>query len=119
MGLAFLRAVQEGVALRNPYAPTRHDVDLWWHEDQFHPSKYGAYLSALVLFGAVTRIDPASFGANEQAAGDLGIERPHVQRLQRVASEQLAASGYLLSRVPCLHASPGANGRAACLANTR
>jgi hypothetical protein len=111
VGLAFMRAVQEGVALRNPYAPTRHDVDLWWHEDQFHPSKYGAYLSALVLFGAVTRIDPASFGANEQAAGDLDIGKPHMQRLQRVASEQLKASGYDLRKLSCLHGHGRGHGR--------
>jgi len=109
VGEAFMRAVQTGVALRNPYAPDdKHAVDLWWHEDQFHSSKYGSYLSALTMFGAITRIDPTSFGANEQAAADLGIRPPHVQRLQRVAADQLAASGYTLTRVNCLRASPNA-----------
>jgi hypothetical protein len=113
-GEAFLRAVQSGVALRNPYAPDAHGVDLWWHEDQFHPSKYGSYLSALVIFGSVSGIDPASFGANEKAAADLGIEPLHALQLQRVASEQLAASGMTGERRNCLHASPRANGARTC-----
>lgn len=109
VGEAFLRAVQTGVALRNPYAPDdKHAVDLWWQEDQFHSSKYGSYLSALVMFGALTRVDPSSFGANEQAAADLGIAPLQALRLQRVAADQLAASGYALKRINCLHANPRA-----------
>jgi hypothetical protein len=109
VGEAFMRAVQTGVALRNPYAPDdKHALDLWWHEDQFHSSKYGSYLSALTMFGAITRIDPSSFGANEQAAADLGIAPLHALRLQRVAADQLAASGYTLTRINCLHANPRA-----------
>lgn len=114
VGEAFLRAVQQGVAQRNPYAPAGHGVDLWWPEDRFHPSVHGAYLSALVLFGALTRIDPASFGANERAAAELGIGHPHAQRLQRVAADQLRASGFALMTLPCLHAHPTANGARAC-----
>jgi hypothetical protein len=41
VGEAFLRAVQEGVAMRNPYEPTPRQVDLWWQEDQFHSSVHG------------------------------------------------------------------------------
>jgi hypothetical protein len=109
VGEAFMRAVQTGVALRNPYAPDdKQAVDLWWEEDQFHSSKYGSYLSSLVLFGAITRIDPASFGANEKAAADLGIAALHALKLQRVASDQLRASGFALMRIDCLHASPRA-----------
>lgn len=114
VGEAFLRAVQQGVAVRNPYAPEGQGVDLWWPEDRFHPSGHGAYLSALVVFGALTRIDPASFGANERAAADLGIRPPHVQRLQRVAAEQLRASGYALMTLPCLHAGPKSQGTQPC-----
>ncbi len=47
-------------------------LDLWWI-DYLHASKYGSYLSALVMFGKLTGIDPWSFGANENAAADLGI----------------------------------------------
>lgn len=114
VGEAFMRAVQSGAAFRNPYAPAKKGVDLWWHEDQFHPSKYGAYLSSLVLFGTLTKIDPASFGANERAASDLGIAPVDALRLQRVASEQLAASGIELVKLACLHANPNANGARPC-----
>ncbi|MBX3607375.1 MAG: hypothetical protein KF788_18990 [Piscinibacter sp.] len=110
VGEAFMRAVQSGAALRNPYEPEPRKVDLWWHEDQFHPSKYGAYLSSLTMFGAITGVDPTSFGANEQAAADLDI-RPHeALQLQRVAAQQLTASGYVLERRNCLHASPRSRG---------
>jgi hypothetical protein len=107
-----MRAVQEGVAFRNPYAPEKHGVDLWWHEDQLHSSKYGTYLSALVLFGTLTGIDPASFGATERVASDLGIAAVDAMRLQRVASGQLAASAIAADAMPCLHANPDSNGAA-------
>ena len=113
-GEAFLRAVQEGVAHRNPYAPEGNLVDLWWYEDQFHSSKYGSYLSALVIFGRISGVDPASFGANERAASDLGIDPVDAMRLQRVASEQLQASGTTLARLDCLHAHERSNGARAC-----
>ena len=114
VGEAFLRAVQSGVAVRDPFAPDRHGLDLWWHEDQFHSSAYGSYLSALVLFGTVSGIDPASFGANERAAAALGIAPVDAERLQRVASEQLAASGIAAAMRPCLHASPRARAPVKC-----
>jgi len=114
VGEAFLRAVQDGVAFRNSYAPEGNLVDLWWHEDQFHPAKYGSYLSALVIFGQLSGIDPQSFGANEKVANDLGIEPQQAMRLQRVASEQLAASGVATDRRNCLHANARSNGAQAC-----
>ena len=113
-GEAFLRAVQEGVAFRNSYAPEGNLVDLWWHEDQFHPSKYGSYLSALVIFGTLSGVDPESFGANEKSAVDLGIEPQQAVRLQRVASEQLAASGIATSRANCLNSGANSNNGRAC-----
>ena len=114
VGEAFMRAVQDGVAMRNPYEPTPREVDLWWFEDQFHPSKYGSYLSALTMFGALTGIDPASFGANEKAAFDLRISPREAMQLQRVASRQLAESGYELKSLPCLHSHPRSQGARAC-----
>jgi hypothetical protein len=90
-GQAFLRAVQNGVATRDMYAPnalTDGLVDLWFN-DGTHPSKWGSYLSALTVFGSVTGLDPASLGANEIAAADLGISPADALMLQRVASEQL------------------------------
>jgi hypothetical protein len=114
VGEAFMRAVQEGVAFRNPYAPEGNLVDLWWHEDQFHPAKYGSYLSAMVIFGQLSGIDPQSFGANETVARDLGIEPQHAVRLQRVASEQLAASGVATDQRNCLNSGGNANNGRAC-----
>jgi hypothetical protein len=102
VGEAFMRAVQGGMAWRDPYNPEKKGFDLYWHEDQFHPSGHGAYLSALVMFGALTRIDPASFGASERAARGMGVEPLQAMQLQSVASQQLRASGYALELLPCL-----------------
>ncbi len=62
-----------------------------WLDDGTHASKYGSYLSALTLFGTLTGIVPWSFGANEQAAKDLGIAPAVALKLQQVASDQLHA----------------------------
>jgi hypothetical protein len=114
VGDAFLRAVQEGFAVRDPYVGDPSLIDLWWDEDRFHPGTHGSYLSALMMFGAITGIDPASFGATEKAAGDLGISPLHAMQLQGVASRALAASGLGLESKPCLHANPVSRGAAAC-----
>ena len=84
VGDAFLRAVQAGVAMRDPYVPEAGKVNLW-HTDYFHPSKYGSYLSALVHFATLTGYNPLSLGASEQAATDLGIAPAVAAQLQNVA----------------------------------
>jgi len=84
VGDAFLRAVTDGVAMRDPYVPEPGKVNLWW-TDYFHPSKYGSYLSAAVHFMTITGINPLTLGPNEQAAADLGIEPDVAKQLQRVA----------------------------------
>jgi HYR domain-containing protein len=86
VGDAFLRAVQTGVAMRDPYVPVAGKVNLW-HTDFFHPSKYGSYLSALVHFATITGIDPTTFGPGEQAAADLGIAPDIAVKLQVVARD--------------------------------
>jgi hypothetical protein len=94
VGDAFMRAVQQGVATRNPYdanALTDGLIDLWW-DDNLHASKYGSYLSALTLFGTITGLDPQSLGYNEIAAQDLGISSRDAYLLQQVAAEQLGFS---------------------------
>lgn len=91
VGQSFLRAVQEGFATRDPYAADAGSdglLDLWF-DDGTHASKYGSYLSALTLFGTITGLDPASLGASEIAAQDLGISMADALTLQRIASEQL------------------------------
>lgn len=91
VGEAFLRAVQSGVATRDMWgddAATDGLIDLWF-DDGTHASKYGSYLSALVMFGTLTGLDPAQFGAAEISARDLGIDWRSALVLQRVASDQL------------------------------
>ena len=91
VGESFMRAIGRGVASPDMYAPdaaTDGLMDLWF-DDGTHASKYGSYLSALTLFGTLTGLDPASLGANEIAAHDLGINPQQARLLQLVASEQL------------------------------
>jgi hypothetical protein len=85
-------------------------INLWWI-DYLHASRHGSYLSALVIFGTLTGISPASFGASEQAARDLGINPGDAVRLQRVAADQLAASAIPTVWIPCFRANPDAPGQ--------
>ena len=121
VGDAFQRAVDSGVAKGDGfytdagvYAPelAQDKINLWWI-DYLHASKYGSYLSALVMFGTLTGINPASFGASEQAAADLGISPGDAVKLQQVAWDQLAATGTPLVTVTCLRANPNAAGAGA------
>lgn len=91
VGDAFMRAIADGVASPDMYAPgakTDGLIDLWF-DDGTHASKYGSYLSALTLFGTITGLNPTTLGLNEIAARDLGISAKDALLLQRVASEQL------------------------------
>ncbi|OON69224.1 DUF4886 domain-containing protein [Hymenobacter sp. CRA2] len=89
-GDAWLRAMRQGVALRNPYSPEAGKVDLWG-EDHYHPSNWGAYLNACVLFAEITGKNPAKLGRREQAAADLGIAPAVAAQLQRIAYAQVKA----------------------------
>jgi hypothetical protein len=124
VGDAFQRAVDQGVAKGDGFygadgtyaaAVPQDKINLWW-DDYLHASKYGSYLSALVMFGRLTGIDPWSLGASDQAAADLGISPGDAVKLQQVASEQLYVAGVPLRRKPCLHANPRAAGAGACAA---
>jgi hypothetical protein len=118
VGEAFQRAVDTGIAKADGFYTAegvysmlvpQDKINLWW-DDYLHASKYGSYLSALVIFGKLTGINPATFGATEKAAADLGIGPGDAVKLQRVAWEQLAAEGMPLNMIPCLHANPAAGG---------
>lgn len=87
-GDAWLRAVQQGVAMPNPYAPAAGKVDLWG-PDHYHPSIYGAYLNACVLLAELTGYDPRKLGSQEQAAAKLGIAPAVAKQLQKLAYEQV------------------------------
>ncbi len=93
VGLAWNRAMKEGVADSNPFDGVDFGkIDLWtW--DQYHGSAAGYYLEALVIFGKVTGVDPVSLGARETAANDLGMSPTTAAALQKIAHEELAAEG--------------------------
>ena len=92
-------AIQNGVATADPYTSNTGPF-LWYGinatnnpsittADEYHPSIYGAYLSALVLYGEITGQDPASFGGAEEAAAALGISSTIALQLQQVAHAQI------------------------------
>ncbi len=95
VGTAFMSAVQNGLSIRDPYTETGGTtvanggkINLW-HDDNLHASKYGSYLSGLVLFETLTGLDAQSLGAGDKVASDLGIDAPTAVALQKVASATL------------------------------
>lgn len=106
-GDAWVSAINLGVAVRNPYLRTipPFAVDLWDSNALdaccttpigYHPSTYGAYLSALVLFYEVTNVNPQSLLAeftprdarrHPSAAAALGIRPDIAWKLAFVAAE--------------------------------
>ncbi len=90
VGDAWLRAIRQGVAEANPYAPEPGKLDLW-NVDNYHPSRWGAYLNACVFFATIAGGDPRTLGPGERAAVDLGIAPAQAQTLQRIAYETVSA----------------------------
>ena len=97
VGEAWQRAWADGVAESNPYSGSSGLPSLWYgiesvndpaisNPDRYHPSVYGAYLSALVLFQQISGIDARTLGASETAATALGISSTVAVQLQRVAA---------------------------------
>lgn len=69
--------------------------------DRYHPSIYGAYLSALVLFQRITGVDATTLGAGESAAASLGISQAIAVQLQQIASQAVTgASATLVNASP-------------------
>jgi hypothetical protein len=89
VGDATLRAVQEGVADRNPYDGIDAGKFNVWGEDGYHLSAWGSYLEALVIFGQLTGRDPASLGDGNRAGRELGLSAEQIHAAQAVASRQL------------------------------
>jgi hypothetical protein len=87
-GDAWMRAIHANVAQADLAHPDSTKINLWG-ADSHHPSTYGAYLNALVLFGQITGKDSRALGAKEQAAAELGISPAMAVTLQRIAYEQL------------------------------
>jgi hypothetical protein len=99
VGLAWNRAMKEGIANPDPYdGITPDEVDLWRSglppekNNHYHASRFGSYLEALVVFASVTGVDPRSLGPHELAANALGIGPAQAQDFQRVAAEQVRLS---------------------------
>jgi hypothetical protein len=88
VGDAWLRAMQAGVAVRNPYAPNPVQFSLW-SSDNLHASKWGSYLTACVLFAQLTGLDPRTLGPAEKAAVALDITGPAAVALQQIAFQQV------------------------------
>ena len=96
VGLAWNRAMADGIADPNPYdGITPGMVDLWRSgippesSNNYHASRFGSYLEALVVFGSVTGVDPLRLGPHENAAAALDITPAQAHALQEVASKQL------------------------------
>jgi hypothetical protein len=89
VGTAWNLAFERGVADPDPYDGTSFgQLDLWTY-DQYHASVAGYYLEALVVFGAITGVDPSTLGRDERAADALGLSPADAVRLQQIASQQL------------------------------
>ncbi|MEI6078474.1 MAG: PEP-CTERM sorting domain-containing protein [Verrucomicrobiota bacterium] len=92
-GEAWSRAMAEKVADPNPYdGIIPGEMDLW-AADHYHGSNFGYYLSALMIFGEITGLDPRSLGGKEIAAVELGFTPEQTKALQQVAYEELSANG--------------------------
>jgi hypothetical protein len=84
VGNAWLRAIELGIAQRNPYeSALNNQIDLWG-KDHLHSSMYGSYLNALVIFASITGLDPRHLGY-EDAAQTFGISPETTRSLQEVA----------------------------------
>jgi hypothetical protein len=91
VGLAFNKAIGEGVADADPFDGTDPGkIDLWG-PDHYHASKFGYYLEALMVFGSITGLDPRTLGTGEAAARDLAIAPETASALQSIAARQLGA----------------------------
>jgi len=93
VGEAFTRAIEAGIADKNPYDGIEAGKVNLWTYDHYHASTHGYYLEALVIFGSLTGRDPRSLGENECSAYELGLSRSEAQTLQKVAFDQLAGTG--------------------------
>jgi len=90
-GDAWISAINAGVAMHNPYSPDASKLNLWG-PDNYHPSKWSAYLNACVLLYTITGVDPRSLGTSEQAAKDLGIASSDAVKLQQLAYQQVTGT---------------------------
>jgi hypothetical protein len=112
-GDAWVSAINRGLAVQNPYLANNPagQLDLWDSDPLdaccttpigYHPSVYGDYLNALVLFEEITGVDPTTLAAEEDgsdpafassAADALGISPDIARELAVIAAATVAAGG--------------------------
>lgn len=109
-GDAWISAINHGIAQQNPYLANEPagQVDLWDSDPLlaccttpigYHPSAYGDYLNALVLFGQITGVNPetltSEFDPSNTASASfaLGISGAVAEELAVVAEETLVQGG--------------------------
>jgi len=73
--------------------------------DYLHPSIYGAYLNALVLYDEITGKSSAALGGSETAAAALGISSTLAAELQSIADSQVASGSKTYTGTPCSSAN--------------
>ncbi len=88
-GEAWNLAFTSGVADADPYDGTAYGQLNLWTYDEYHASVPGYYLSALVIFGGITGIDPTTLGPDEEAAQELGLSAAQATALQHIARQAL------------------------------
>jgi hypothetical protein len=108
-GDAWVTAINLGFAEQNPYLVNEPagEVDLWDSDPLlaccttpigYHPSSYGDYLNALVLFGQITGVNPETLSSEfdpnnaSSAAAALGVSAP-VAYMLAVAAEDTLLTG--------------------------
>jgi hypothetical protein len=117
VGDAWVSAINLGIAVENPYLPyhlrqqLRRQVDLWDSNPLtaccttpigYHPSSYGVYLDALVIFYKITGVDPRTLRAEmdddergplfrSSAAHALGVSARDARLLAFAARETVDA----------------------------
>lgn len=89
VGEAFLSAVKQGLA-DNPATDVVEGPLKIWGKDNYHQSGVGAYLSALMFYGAIYDADPTEIPSDNAAAIHLKISASESKILQSLAKEQLA-----------------------------
>jgi hypothetical protein len=119
-GDAWVTAINSGIAKFNPFLVNEPagQIDLWDNNPLlaccttpigYHPSQYGDYLNALVLFGEITGENPETLSAewnpnsplfSASASEALGISPQIAQELAIVAEGTLLANGPTTVGVP-------------------
>lgn len=103
VGEAWNRAFKTGVADPNPYDGIAFgQLDLWTY-DHYHPSTYGYYLEALMIFGDLTGLDPRALGKDERSGFELGLSGAQAIALQQIAYDELTLTP---GRVPLARFTP-------------